>query len=283
MHSGKLVYGRPAQAPKCRYLDARAQELGLSVHESLSALLQDAVSKLSEGALRRNGEATVPLFIWKSPEFQSWYEHLRQAGNRLDGVKVLHSFFVRSQHLFSYTLMADVWVSAEQRSKSNEFVFARKDTSAVVAYHKTASGIEVAFVREFRTCVNNSEGFVVELPSGSTFQEGHTPLQVAMAELGEELGLHIDDASRLRPVSSRQLVATLSSHRAHLYAVQLNEQEWAHVRQHAQEQTVFGLIDDGERTRIVVSTLAEMFALPLDQSTLGMVLEALQDELRLLA
>jgi 8-oxo-dGTP pyrophosphatase MutT (NUDIX family) len=231
---------------------------------------------MGPGAVRRAGEVCVPLYIWESPEFQSWYSNLQAAGNRLDGAKVLHSFFVRGGHLLAYTLQANVWVSAENRSKSNEFVFTRKDISSVVAYHEGADGIELAFVKEFRTCVNNAAGVVVELPSGSTFKADRTPLQVAMSELNEELGICVQDEERFRHVSTRQLVATLSAHRVHLYALRLTDEEWEQVQQHAQDGTVLGLAHEGERTQVVTAQLSDVFSLPLDASTLGMVFEALR-------
>ena len=279
LHSGKLLYGRPAFAEKCRYLDKRVEELGLPVFTTLPELMQEAVKKLGSGSLREAGEVQVPLFVWQSEMFQSWYRNLKQAGNRLDDLKVLHSFRVGGHHLFSYLIGVNVWVEAEQRHKSNEIVFARKDLSTLVVYHReSATGsTNVALVREFRSTVNNATGYVYELAGGSSVNPNLDPRVNAQQELNEELGLLVEDLERFRPVGVRQLTATLSSHRAHVYAVHLDSAEWAQLQKNAERDQPFGMTDDSERTYAVITQLSDIFKLPLDYSMLGMLFEALSD------
>lgn len=275
--SGKLLYGRPPEAEKCRYLDKRVQDLGQPVYDAISELMNAAVTRLGAGALRENGETAVPLFIWQSEQFQFWYAALKAAGNRLDDARVMSTLYIGGKHLFSYQLWVNVWVEAEQRHKSNEFVFARKDISTIVAYYrnKATGDTNLALVREFRSTVNNTTGFVYELAGGSSFKPGIDPRLNAQHELGEELGVQVQELERFRPVETRQLVATLSSHRAHVYAIELQDDEWAQLQAHAEQARAHGVADEGERTYVELTQLSDVFKLPLDYSMLGMIFEAL--------
>jgi ADP-ribose pyrophosphatase YjhB (NUDIX family) len=228
LHSGKIVYGRPEHAEKCRHLDKRMEELKLPVFTSLEDTLRHAISLLGTGVYRRNGEVYVPLFIWETELFQSSYSNLKLAGNRLEKAKLLHHVeFSTPRQVFSYVLWVKIWIEAEKRYKENEFVFARKDISTVLAYYKDNDGdIKIATVKEFRSPVNNLDGFVYELPGGSSFKSNMDPQLNAKHELEEECGVTIEDVSRFKYVGQRQLAATLSSHRAQLYSIELTKEEY---------------------------------------------------------
>ena len=58
--SGKIVYGRPATAEKCRYFDKRFIDMGLPFFETLEDTIDHAVSLLGDGAVREN-----VVFQWK--------------------------------------------------------------------------------------------------------------------------------------------------------------------------------------------------------------------------
>lgn len=55
--------------------------------------------------------------------FQSWYQNLKNCGNRLDGAKLLHHFSPAPGVLFSFVMYVNIWVESEKRNKSNEFIF----------------------------------------------------------------------------------------------------------------------------------------------------------------
>ena len=277
VHTGKVVYGRPESAQKCRYLDKRVEALGGTVHASLHDVLADTLVRLGEGAVRAGGEARVPLLLWRTPAFQAWYANLKVAGNRLDDADLTNAVFIGGKHLFAFTLKVKVWVAAEQRHKSNEFVLFRSDLGVVVALHHDDHGpTHLALVREFRSQVNNAAGYVYELPGGSSVQPGVDARSNASHELHEELGLAISDLGRLKPVGVRQLAATLCAHRAHVYAVELTAEEFSQVRQAAHAGQVFGLESESERTHVAVTTLDKVWDLPLDYSMLGIVHEAVR-------
>ena len=284
LHSGKIVYGRPPQAEKNRYLDLRIRELGLPVWDTLSATLGDAIQTVREGALRIAGETQVPLFIWRTEAFQGWYESLKAAGNRLDGAKLLHHAPLVGK-VWCFTLATDIWIAAEGRNKSNEFIVSRPDTGAVVAYYQEDEmtlDASIVLVKEFRSAVNNAEGYVIELPGGSHAEPpvGADGLPIlgaegalinAQTELLEETGIFIEDPHRFEFVEDRQLLSTLTTHRTKLYAVRLRKAEYEQALANAQQKSLHGVESDGERTQVVVAKRSEVMSLGVDFSTLGMI------------
>lgn len=274
LSSGKIVYGRPATAEKCRYLDKRIIDSGLPVHETLPATLDHAIEKLGDGALRNDGEVYVPLFIWKTPQFQSWYKNLKIAGNRLDEARLLNHFTIQNKFTFCYMLWVKVWIEKEQRHKENEFVLSRTDISSVVAYYKKDNDIKVVIVKEFRSPVNNESGYVYELPGGSASKAGVDPRVNALQELHEETGLQIDNPERFEYVGTKQLAATLSTHVSHVYKVELNDYEYQVLVGAEKSKKVFGEIESSERTYVEIHSLKELKDKFLDYSTLGMIYEA---------
>ena len=275
LSSGKMVYGRPPEAEKCRYLDARYAELGEVPHTTLEGLLRDASARLGSGSIRKDGETKVPLFIWNSPQFQGWYADLKLAGNSLVDAKVLHSFKIKNKFLLSYVMWVNVWVAAENRYKSNEFVFSRKNISTIVAYRLTKDSVEVVLVKEFRSPVSTPEGYVYELPGGSSFETAENPLVTAQHELEEECGLHIDDVSRFKLAGTRQLVATLSTHKGSVYYIELTALEMDALRKKQRLGEINGVVEDTERTMVYILNLKNIADVPVDHSTLGMISLAL--------
>lgn len=274
MSSGKVVLAYPEDAEKMRYLDYRAQKLDVPVFHSLEDGLDAVVARLGAGALRRGGETCVPLHIWQQDGFQSWYQAQRKAGNRLVGGKLLWSFVIpKAKKVFAWIFHADVYITDEDRIKTNEFVFTRSDISVVCAYKKGATLLEtrLATIREFRTPARTFDGCVHELPGGSSLKPGEDPLQVAAHELEEETGLKVS-SDRIRYLGSRQLASTLSSHVAHLYCVEATEEELASI-----DGAEAGVAADTEHTFVSVVTLEDVLAgtVPFDYSMIGMLMTAL--------
>ena len=275
---GKVVYGHPPEAHRVSYLDYRARHSNLAVHESLQSCMHEVVMRLGAGAHRMGGAAQVPLFVWNTPMFQTWYQHLVNAGNRLDGARVLsHLSFGNPANpfVFYYALHVNIWVESEQRHKSNEILVARPDTSAVVAVSKDRN--RVVLVREFRSPANNALGMIYEFPAGSCSDEGIAMDINAQHELHEETGLLVQEMARFHRVSCRQLAATFSTHQAHLYAIELTDEELTQLDK--SKDTAFGDAAAGgsqERTYVEVLSMDEFYALPVDYSTIGMYHEALR-------
>jgi 8-oxo-dGTP pyrophosphatase MutT (NUDIX family) len=275
-HSGKVVFAAPPGAEKVKYQRYYAEKLHVPTADELGAAVDLALAEIGAGAERRGGERSVPLHVWRTPAFQAWYAALRGAGRRLDGARL--EWLCRSgpgrRWLFLWALRVDVHVPEEGRSKRSEVVIGRPDVAAVVMLRRDPAPLrsQVVLVREFRSAVRNPAGMVLELPSGSSLDAALAPVDVAVEEVHEETGLRVD-AARLRPVGDRQVAATLLSHHAQVYAVDLRAEELAWLVAH--EGVVRGSYP-GERTSVQVRTVGELLAGgEVDWSTLGMILAAL--------
>lgn len=272
--SGKVVFGAPDWAEHVRYQQHYAKELGVPLANTLEGTLQNAVSRLGAGALRGGGRCEVPLCIWNRREFQGWNLAQQRAGNRLDGCRVIWTFWVGEKRdiLFSWALHVDMWVEDEQRSKQNEFVLFRRDVAAVVLYSNHPGDPRVVFVREFRSPARNETGYVTEIPGGG-IEDGAQAAETALKEVEEETGIQIDP-SRFIEVGPRQLAATLSAHTGAVYAVNLSSEEMDAIEErHGQ---VGGADDGEERTYLEVHPLQDILQRrDVDWATLGMILVAL--------
>lgn len=276
--SGKAVLGYPPTATQMRYLNHLAKGECVEVRGTLEDTVRAAVERLGDGAKRTGGERSVPLHIWKLPHFQGWYQSQMKAGNRLDGARLLWSFRVGKNKGFTlaFSLQVDVHVAAEGRNKSNEFVIYRPDISTVVAYRKRIimADTGVVLIREFRSPARTSDGFIHEVPGGSSFKPGEDPFVTAAHELSEEAGLSVNP-SRIRRVGTRQLCGTLSAHQAHVFACELTGEELVALEAQQDEGTSFGVAGDTERTYIEVRRLGDLLTTnDIDWSMLGMVLAA---------
>jgi hypothetical protein len=283
VESGKLFYGRPDNAQNIKYLDwmysnvtrrKPKSDLAVLIEETIN-YLQKLVNKCAN-SLRQAGERYIPLNIWSLTPFQSWYQSQRQAGNQLIKAKLLWTFIIpKINFTFSYALHVDVWIAAEDRIKSNEFILSRSDISVVVPYWKHPTDIfasEIVLIKEFRSPARTKNGFVYELPSGSNFKQHGDQLQLASDELFEETSLKIT-SDRFRYLDSKQLVATWSTHFADVYAIELEAHEIEYARQIANSNQSFGITEDTERTYVQVYKLKEISQY-VDWSMEGMIYRA---------
>ncbi len=277
VNSGKLIYGRPVDAPKCGYLDYTYENITHNTpHTSLECILNFAVVKLGEGAERTGGERNVPLMIWNTTAFQHWIKNQKEVENRLDGATVEWIFIIpKKEIVFSFILKVNVWIEYENRHKSNEFIFTRSDTVAVLPYyieHEHVHLSKLYLVSEFRSPVNNKLGMVYELPGGSSFNVNKSPLEVARKELHEEMGLDVH-SDRLEYIGERQIAATALTHTCTLFSLELTETEMNHLDELSNNQETFGDTDSSEQTKIVKIYVDELFTAnsPLDWANIGMI------------
>jgi hypothetical protein len=275
--SGKAVLGAPAGAPATRYLRHYAGVHGAPVADSLAATVAAALRAVGGGARRAGGAREVPLRVWRTPVFRRWYDAQRGAGNALLGARLLWTFPAGGEP-FYWAVRVRVHVAAEGRVKDNEVVLARPDVVTVALYRRAPDPDDttVVLVREFRSSGAGADGYVRELPGGGVEGENDPAglLRRAVAEVAEETGLVLDPA-RLRAHGARQLVATLSAHRAHLFSAELTEDEVAGLR--AAGCTARGVTEDGERTYVEVTTYGRLRRSAVDWATLGALAQALSD------
>ncbi len=291
----KVIYGRPNDAVKMDYMDLIYKQRYKVVHETtlegtvqaamdMIETLTEKANKLKINGTRSGGETYVPLHVWSTPQFQDWYNAQLEADNRLDAARVEYAFVMpKAGLLFMFVLWVKVWIDEEERFKENEFIVSRTDISAIVAYRPSITGslslTEVVLVQEFRSPVRNESGFVFECPGGSSIKPGQDPLVVAAEELHEETGIKIEDATRFVPVMSKQLVATMLTHHAHVYAIHLTTEEMQIARDKDEANETHGLDEDSEKTYVRTTTFGELADLDVDWATVGMVTAALRQEL----
>ncbi|WP_271219158.1 hypothetical protein [Streptosporangium carneum] len=247
----------------------------VSAAPTLAEAVRAVLGATGPGVVRSGGEREVPLPIWHTPTFRRWYAVQRAVGNRLVSARPVWSFHARSGPLFFWALHVSVHVAAENRTKDNEVVLSRPDTTNVLLYRRGASPGEslVVLVREYRSPGTAADGFVHELPGGSG-GEGTTSA-LAVTEVWEETGFQLDPA-RLRHHGHRPVAATLSVHHAHLYSAELTEDELEWFRPHAGP---YGVSADGELTWPELCTVDTIMARRLvDWPTLGMIAQVLFGE-----
>lgn len=277
-NSGKIVFGSPPDLKprKNTYLKYYADKYNIPVGESLTETLEHAMEMVGDGAERTGGEAYVPLFIWKTPAFQSWYKAQTDAGNKLESAELLYNFRPGfKSFVFLWVLKVSIFITSENRSNTNSFVLARPDISSVLLWKKneTLEDSEVVLIREFRSPASTSDGFIRELAGGSSHKPDEDPLVVAAEEVHEETGFYLEP-ERLKFHQSRQLAGTLSSHKGYLYSVEITEEEMEWFK--SQDGVVHGNEEDTERTYIEIATVTDVIASDkCDWSSLGMLLSVI--------
>ncbi len=280
MDSGKVIFGAPSNSPKNDYLRYCARKFMIPQAETLLATIDEAIKFVGSGAERRGGERFVPFYIWQTPSFQSWYQALKQAGNRLEWARLewVKRVGPRRQFVYAWALHAHIFVSAEGRYKTNETVISRPNISSVLLYRRMPEIMKslVVLVQEFRSSGATPDGFIHELPSGSSSNLELSPSEIASEEVYEETGLWIN-SSRLAPHSSRQLAGTFSAHKASLFSAELTYEELDFLAGQAGVAHGANLADlTGERTYVEIKTLEEILRKNLvDWSVLGMILSIL--------
>lgn len=274
IHSGKVILGVPQNAYQTRYMEKLAKQYNIAPHRTLEATLKTACTKLESGVERSDAECLIPLDIWRTRHFQQWYASQTAAGHALEDVlKMEWVLRVGPDKAFPLwiALHVAIRVSGENRVKSNESVIIRPSIVTVCAYclGKTRDQDRFIMVKEYRTSVMNEQGFVFELPGGSSFKPDVDPLSLAVAELEQETGLRLSP-DRFRIVGQRQLAATLVANKALLMAVELGLAEMDAIA--AQPGRMYGDRSETEQTYLYVLTRQEiMEGSSVDYVTLGQI------------
>jgi 8-oxo-dGTP pyrophosphatase MutT (NUDIX family) len=268
--SGKTILGCDPVADKVEAVIERANTFGVPVYQNLREAVNYVVQSQGSGSERSGGERYIPLELWNAPSFQLWFQAQKSVGNELRSANVEWIFRVGSKRfVLLWAVHAQVWVRAEDRIKGNEVVIGRPDVSTVLLY-LPAKDPEIVLVKEFRSPVSNHDGYVYELPGGSSFKPGKDWSETAAQEVKEEVGLELD-ATRFKELGTRQLVSTLSAHKSHLYVCEITVDE---VEKLKSDTGVHGNLSETERTYVRVKKLSEIRQDNLvDWSQLGMILE----------
>lgn len=279
-NSGKAVLGYPPKTPHTTYFQFMADKFHIPISSTLEDTIGKALEIIGVGALRSGGEREIPLHVWRMRAFQNWYQAQKNAGNRLDGAKIewLGHPYKEPKITYMVGLRANLNVSTENRNKLNEYVLLRSDISSILLYkrHKNLMKTKIVLVKEFRSPATTSDGFIWELPSGSSLRL-LDPLENAIEEVYEEVGLKLTK-ERLHFHGSRQLAGTVLGHKSHLYSAELSDAElkWLKSQKGIPHGSDYPDNPTGEQAYTEVVTLIEIMAKNLiDWSNLGMILSVL--------
>lgn len=280
VNSGKAILGQPPRASNTGYLRFMADKFHVPTLWTLESTLDKALELLGDGELRNGGEREVPLFIWRLRAFQNWFQAQLSAGNRLDGAKIEWISRVRNKPdaVFAFAIRPNIFVTGENRNKFNDPVIFRLDISSVVLCKRHPNWLEseIVLVKEFRSSASTSDGFIWELPGGSSPYISE-PYKVALEETKEEIGLELAP-ERLEYVGARQLAGTLSAHKSHTYFAELTDKEltWLKSQKGIPHGSDYPDNLTGERAYTEVVTLGKILNDELlDWSNLGMILSVL--------
>jgi 8-oxo-dGTP pyrophosphatase MutT (NUDIX family) len=275
--SEKIAMGFPKDSEHNRYIEYECKNLGITVSDTLEDTIKYAIDLLGEGSYREEGECYVPLNIWGTSMFQNWYKSQKESGNELRFAKVNYVFKMPiMKQIFLWVLYVQVYIKDEDRIKDNEFVISRTDISSIVIYKKDKEDIlnsDIVLVKEFRSPANNSKSMVYEVPGGSSFKDNSDINQVIQDEIEEETGL-VFNKDRIIYEGSRQLMATLSSHKCHLFSVEINDEELEDIK--SQVGSVHGVEEDTERTYLEIYKIKDLLKSDfVDWSNIGYILSIL--------
>ncbi|MBW5480586.1 hypothetical protein GPJ59_01370 [Streptomyces bambusae] len=86
--SGRAVLGAPPEAERMAYLLHFADALGVPVERTLTGAAGAALRAVGPGSVRSGGERAVPLTVWRTEPFRTWYAACREVGNQLLDARV---------------------------------------------------------------------------------------------------------------------------------------------------------------------------------------------------
>jgi 8-oxo-dGTP pyrophosphatase MutT (NUDIX family) len=274
VHRGKVVLGTPPGAYKTRYMEKLAKKHRITSHHTLAKTVEATLSKLGEGAKRSGTECLVPLDIWRTQHFQQWYGAQTAAGHALQDIQSVEWVFrVGTDHTFPLFIAMHVAIKVrgEDRIKSNEVVIIRPSLVTVCAYclGDTRAQDRFILVKEYRTSAMNEQGFVFELPGGSSFQSGVDQIEVAKDELEQETGLRLV-RERFYLLGQRQMAATMIANEALLLAACFESAEMDDIA--SRQGARHGNSAETEQTYLYVFTRQQILESKLvDYVTLGQI------------
>ena len=187
----------------------------------------------------------------------------------------------KPEAIFAFAIRPNIYIASENRNKVNDPVVFRLDISSIVLYRRNSEILdsEIVLIKEFRSASSTKDGFIWELPGGSS-PFISDPLMVAIEEIKEEVGLDIESA-RLHYIGSRQMAGTLSAHKSHSYSVELTDEEliWLKSQKGIPHGADYPDNPTGEQAYTEVVKLKDILYNNLvDWSNMGMILSILSQK-----
>jgi ADP-ribose pyrophosphatase YjhB (NUDIX family) len=275
--SGKISIGAPKDSAKNNYLKVTSEAEGLIWYEDLKECIINALTIIGDGSYRSYDDRYVPLNVWKHKTFQNWKQQLitNELNCSVNELKTEYVFIPKmGNKVFFYLMKADIKIGKENRNKDNEFIIGRPDLCTLVVHTKTENYKNMKFllVKEFRSPVRNTSGYVYEFPSGSVCDNKNDVSQ-ALEELVEETGVKLSIDSNIKFIRDRQCLSTFSTHNNIVYSIEIPEGKMNEIEVNTNNK-FFGLEKDTERTYVEIWTLDRILKENLmDWSMLGILLE----------
>ncbi len=118
--TGKCVLGTPENTPKMGYMLNDAKNNNVPAFLSLEDTISGAIEFIGEGSWREEGESFVPLYIWRTSQFQSWYGSLKSSGNYLLNaeIKFVHKSSNCKESVCCVVLGADIFAEGGRSNRS---------------------------------------------------------------------------------------------------------------------------------------------------------------------
>lgn len=276
--TGKAILGAPPEAPKNTYLKWMAKDSKVTpVYDSLYETLQAAVQHPNL-PIRFGGERYIPAEIFTTPMFQSWYNQQTAVGNILNFAAIKWVHRIKNVDVFSFVIHVDIWVKQDNKNKSIEWIFSRKDTACVVPYYLNDNLLDskVVLISEFRPAVRNNKAYIFELPGGS-IEPNEYIKEAALRELEEEAGIFVD-IDRLVPIESRQAIGILSTHHVYPFGLSLTKEEFEKIEQDVLQHKQFVTSPD-EITNLNIYSIKELLDNSyIDWTTIGIIFKAIMEK-----
>ena len=112
METGNVILGTPSGTQEASELHRYTQQFDVPCYTQLSEVLAEAVKRIGVGAQRHNGEAAVPLAVWRTESFQEWLTAQKKAENCLDDARVewIGRVGPSGSVVFFWILYVKVWI-----------------------------------------------------------------------------------------------------------------------------------------------------------------------------
>lgn len=293
--TGKILYGRPDDAEKCRYLDKRWFEItNKEPFNSLEEILTEAINLLQNSIERTGIKKIVPSMNFGLDSFNNWFHHHEKNIENIQTILNINSAETIEYNKFKIPNLyptekpflnisrVRMKIENENRIKSNEIIISRPDINVIVPiYYNKKKNIKLLLVNEFRVNVLNEKNYVKECPSGSSNTK-RVGLDSAIEEMKEETGLEIAK-ERCIYVDSKQSFATLLTHKTHIWYVQLTKEEYKNIKKSIKEKKIFGIDaednnteNSGEKIHLSIVENKNIYKENIDLNTLGIINSAIQ-------
>lgn len=123
---GKSVLGAPGfrDTPKMRYLMRKGAKVSQPQAETLEGTLRSALELIGDGAFRSGGETCIPLHLWRTTSFQTWYRAICAVGKSLIRARVEWTSGERSgrEAHASWVITADLFEATCNRLESGVLI-----------------------------------------------------------------------------------------------------------------------------------------------------------------